>query len=196
MKIPDALLGRQIACPTCRNVFTASFARAPGTTDEYVVQATAEPIAYTGAGLAPAPAPAPVPASAPPPYPVEATVDRRACPFCGEVIQSIARKCKHCGETLDPLLRAQGKGSHSNSDLAGTLSLVFGSIAMVCTALMLFTRGLSAFAALPFGIVGLVVGFYSRGQLKIAALVLNLVALVTSLMAVVLVLIAVFVSYR
>jgi TM2 domain-containing membrane protein YozV len=27
------------------------------------------------------------------------------CPFCGEEILGIARKCKHCGEFLDPALR-------------------------------------------------------------------------------------------
>jgi len=29
----------------------------------------------------------------------------RPCPFCGEQIRSVARKCKHCGEYLDPALR-------------------------------------------------------------------------------------------
>jgi len=32
--------------------------------------------------------------------------DETACPFCGESIKRVARKCKHCGEYLDPSLRA------------------------------------------------------------------------------------------
>jgi TM2 domain-containing membrane protein YozV len=29
----------------------------------------------------------------------------RTCPFCAEVIQPAAKKCRHCGEILDPTLR-------------------------------------------------------------------------------------------
>jgi len=37
----------------------------------------------------------------------DATLDFNvACPFCAEVIHKDAKKCKHCGEILDPLLRA------------------------------------------------------------------------------------------
>ena len=41
---------------------------------------------------------------APPAAPAQAT---KRCPFCNEVIQSTARKCKHCQEYLDPTLRRQ-----------------------------------------------------------------------------------------
>ena len=38
----------------------------------------------------------------PPPLPVS----RRTCLFCAEPIAETAMKCRHCGETLDPRLRA------------------------------------------------------------------------------------------
>jgi TM2 domain-containing membrane protein YozV len=39
-----------------------------------------------------------------PPRPV-VVGDHVACPFCGEAILPVARKCKHCGELVDPALR-------------------------------------------------------------------------------------------
>jgi len=35
----------------------------------------------------------------------------KECPFCSEVIHINAKKCKHCGEILDPVLRKQNEGS-------------------------------------------------------------------------------------
>jgi hypothetical protein len=37
--------------------------------------------------------------------PIEAD-DMATCPFCGEAIKKIAKKCKHCGEILDVMLRS------------------------------------------------------------------------------------------
>ncbi len=36
----------------------------------------------------------------------ENVVEYKECPFCGEDIRKQAKKCKHCGETLDVTLRA------------------------------------------------------------------------------------------
>lgn len=34
----------------------------------------------------------------------------KECPFCSEVIHINAKKCKHCGEISDPVLRKQNEG--------------------------------------------------------------------------------------
>jgi predicted nucleic acid-binding Zn ribbon protein len=43
---------------------------------------------------------------APPALPVARVEPSRNCPFCAEPIKPDALKCKHCGEILDPRLRA------------------------------------------------------------------------------------------
>src|SRR5260221_1017443 len=43
-------------------------------------------------------------------------VEQKAyCPYCSEVIKSDAKKCKHCGEFLDPAMRSEQKrnGQHN-----------------------------------------------------------------------------------
>ena len=36
----------------------------------------------------------------------QAAPQMKACPFCGEQIMETAKKCKHCGEFLDSVLRS------------------------------------------------------------------------------------------
>lgn len=75
--IPEQQLGQHVTCPACNRALIPVSAQP----DAAVVSAAAAPDA--GAGV---------------PSGVEPT---KRCPFCGEVILAIARKCKHCGEFLD-----------------------------------------------------------------------------------------------
>ncbi len=45
------------------------------------------------------------------------------CPFCSESIQPTARKCKHCGEFLDPVLRAANEARREAALLVRTAAL-------------------------------------------------------------------------
>jgi DNA-directed RNA polymerase subunit RPC12/RpoP len=82
LKVPDNLVGRSVKCPRCSTAI-----KVPG-------KATAPP-----ARQEPEPEDlAPVEQAS-----TQATQD---CPFCGEQILTKAKKCKHCGETIDVTLRA------------------------------------------------------------------------------------------
>ena len=60
--------------------------------------------------------------------------DTRVCPFCGEVILSVAKKCKHCGEYLDILLRQ----SQPKSTSLLVMLCVSGVVAPI-VAILIFT---------------------------------------------------------
>jgi len=84
IKAPETSLGRRVRCPACQAVFVLE--QAP---------------------------PARRPRSAPAPRHDGPVVLREAqpestreCPFCAEPIKAHAKRCRHCGETLDPALRA------------------------------------------------------------------------------------------
>lgn len=56
----------------------------------------------------------------------EATAGK-PCPYCAETVHSEAKKCKHCGEFLDPKLRtknAQGSRPAFSAGVAALLSLI------------------------------------------------------------------------
>jgi hypothetical protein len=119
--VPDSFAGKRGKCKRC-----GEFIRIPALRPESrdIVVDTEEPAAYGAASrtpdlpavvAVPAPASYPSPAPrAPAPVPTRPNDDIAGkgpvpvlCPFCAEPIQARAKKCKHCGEYLDPVLRAK-----------------------------------------------------------------------------------------
>jgi hypothetical protein len=78
----------------------------------------------------------------------------------------------------EPDYDSPARPRESGTDPFGVISLIFGSLAVVCMLMGCFTCGITYFAAAPFAAVGAGLAFFGRGNMKVAALVLNLVALV------------------
>ncbi len=87
-RVPDAARGHQVKCPRCNNTFV---------------------VAAAPTSVQPVHAP-PVPAVVPP-----VPNGYRQCPFCAEQVRADARKCRHCGETLDPAMRAAEEAQRAGS---------------------------------------------------------------------------------
>ena len=77
-----------------------------------------------------------------------------------------------------------GRGGQSETDAPGIIGLIFGCIAIVCLLLGCFTCGMTYFAAAPLALVGGIISFFARGNLKVAGLVLNVLALIPAILLV------------
>jgi hypothetical protein len=75
------------------------------------------------------------------------------------------------------------------TDGPGVISLIFGCLAVACLLMGCFTFGLTYFAALPFALVGGGLGFFGKGNLRIACITLNFIALIPAVMLAVLVMV-------
>lgn len=72
--------------------------------------------------------------------------DTTTCPFCAESIRATAKKCKHCGEIVDPTLREvrsinsnrHDTGSPSHRDNSGSSDKKIVPAALLCWFLGMF----------------------------------------------------------
>jgi len=107
----DDYVGKKVVCPRCNATITVTAPVDPSINLLEVI-----PIA---APVSPTPPAGPVAVEQWDVELVPQSAQFKTCDFCGESILVAARKCKHCGEMLDPSLRADEE-AQSSADRAGT----------------------------------------------------------------------------
>lgn len=116
-KAPDAALNKKAKCPRCGRSFTVEAAgEAQGHTPAKAITGQvveAEP--QQAAPQLPVPVARELVIREDLFAPVE-SVDEKACPFCGEMVKTAARRCRFCGETIDLALRASEEAERRADD--------------------------------------------------------------------------------
>jgi len=87
--------------------------------------------------------------------------DSKPCPYCGEMIKVIARKCCHCREYLDGELKIQNKVASA----ASTTDRFLMPVDRPLSAIVAGYLGLVSVLPL-FGIPAIAVGIYALSVLK------------------------------
>jgi membrane protein YdbS with pleckstrin-like domain len=167
--------GGTINCPACQQRLSPAIeVPEPKPPDPTAAGAAADPAA-----------PAVAAGDGAPPAPVAPALEpTKRCPFCGEVILAIARKCKHCGEFLDraapaPHIPPTGAGGAftpgtapapggTNNDPVYSLTISqwdnFWRFLSIFTAFAAFSAAFVFISPLqPFGAVAIAIAFVFAG---------------------------------
>lgn len=89
--------------------------------------------------------------------------DTKPCPYCGEMVKQVARKCRFCGEYLDEELEREERIRNAPS-MAERIALPVGRPASAIVAG--YFGLLSPFPLFPFCIGAIIFGFIAMKTLK------------------------------
>ncbi len=116
---PDAAAGKRTKCPKCGGVIEIP---APAVEEEVYEAEEAFQSPFSDEDF-----------EVEPPAELPKADDRKPCPMCGEMIQKDAVKCRFCGETFDPILRAQEKKIAAKDDPDSNLTPLDWVLGIICS---------------------------------------------------------------